>query len=90
MTTDTDYVDPADTPADLGDFLDQVGHEPLTASFSHATWKITRHGEQYAVNCFGPGGGWYNSRKMSRRALLSYLEAQDDLRLKRPEAQRPD
>jgi len=89
MSQQDAFVDPADTPADLGDFLDQVGHEPLTARFSHARWEITRHGEQFAVNCYGPGGGWYNSRKMSRRALLSYLQAQDDLQLKRPESQRP-
>ena len=90
MSTDTDYVALDDVPASLGDFVDAVGHEPLTAQFGHATWQITRRGEQFHVECFGPGGGWYNSREMGRAALVRYLDAQDDLRLKRPESQRPD
>ena len=89
MTTDTDYVDPDDVRASIGDFLDAVGHEPLTAQFSHATWEITRRGQQFHVECFGPGGGWYNERDMSRRALVRYLKAQEDLLVKRPESQRP-
>ena len=89
MSTDTAFVDPETTPASLGDFVDAVGHEPLTAQFAHATWQITRRGEQFAVECYGPGGGWYNSRELSRAALVRYLDAQDELRLKRPESQRP-
>jgi len=89
MSTDTAFVDPADTPADLADFLDAVGHEPLTARMPHATWEITRDGERFAVECVGAGGGWYASRSLSRRELLAYLEAQDELELKRPESQRP-
>jgi hypothetical protein len=84
------FVDPADTPADLSEFVDAVGHEPLTARMNHATWEITRDGDRFAVECVGRGGGWYASRSMSRRELLSYLEAQDSLQLKRPESQRPD
>jgi len=89
MSTDTDFVDPSDTPADLADFVDAVGHEPLTARMSHATWQITRDGDRFAVKCVGAGGGWYASRSLSRRELLAYLEAQDELTLKRPESQRP-
>jgi len=89
-STDSAFVDPADTPADLGDFLDAVGREPLTARMNHATWQITRDGDRFAVECVGAGGGWYASRSMSRRELLTYLEAQDRLELKRPESQRPD
>ena len=89
-STDTAFVDPADTPADLAEFIDAVGHEPLTARMRHATWQITRRGEQYRVECFGAGGGWYNRRTMSRRELLAYLRAHaDTLELKRPEGQRP-
>ncbi|MDB2293710.1 hypothetical protein PM085_15745 [Halorubrum ezzemoulense] len=88
-STDSAFVDPADTPADLADFLDAVGHEPLTARMNHATWQITRDGDRYAVECVGAGGGWYASRSMSRRELLAYLKAQDSLELKRPESQRP-
>jgi hypothetical protein len=90
MSTDTAFVDPSDTPADLADFVDAVGHEPLTARMNHATWQITRDGDRFAVECFGAGGGWYASRSLSRRELLAYLEAQDELLLKRPESQRPD
>jgi len=89
MSKQDAWVRPDDVPASLGDFLDAVGHEPLTAQFAHATWEITRAGEQFHVDCFGPGGGWYDSREMGRRALVRYLEAQDDLQLKRPESQRP-
>jgi hypothetical protein len=90
MSTQTDFVNPEDVRASIGDFIDDVGHEPLTAQFGHATWQITRRGQQFHVECFGAGGGWYDDRDMSRRALMSYLSAQDDLRLKRPESQRPD
>jgi len=91
MTTDTAFVDPADAPASLGEFVDAVGHEPLTARMGHATWQITRRGEQYRVECFGPGGGWYNRRTMTRRELLAYLRAHEDgLELQRPASQRPD
>ena len=89
MSQQDAFVDPADTRADLGDFLDAVGHEPLTARMNHATWQITRDGDRYAVECVGAGGGWYASRSLSRRELLAYLEAQDELLLKRPESQRP-
>jgi len=89
MSTDSGFVDPETTPADLGDFLDSVGHEPLTARMGHATWEITRAGDRFAVACYGAGGGWYASRPLSRRELLAYLEAQDSLELKRPESQRP-
>ena len=89
-STDSDFVDPETTPADLADFLDAVGREPLTARMAHATWQITRRGDRFHVACYGAGNGWYNSREMSRRALLAYLEAQDSLELKRPEHQRPD
>jgi len=90
MTADTDFVDPSDTPADLSEFVDAVGHEPLTARMNHATWQITRDGDRFAVECVGAGGGWYASRSLSRRELLAYLKAQDELKLKRPESQRPD
>jgi len=89
MSQQDAFVDPETTPADLADFLDQVGHEPLTARMPHATWQITRDGDRYAVECYGAGNGWYNSRTMRRRELLAYLTAQDDLLLKRPESQRP-
>jgi len=89
MSTDTAFVDPSDTPADLADFLDSVGREPLTARMNHATWQITRDGDRFRAECFGAGGGWYNSRRLSRRELLAYLKAQDELLLKRPESQRP-
>ena len=84
------FVDPDDVRADLPAFVDAVGHEPLTARMSHATWQISRDGDQFAVECVGRGGGWYNSRTMSRRELLAYLRAHaDTLTLKRPEGQRP-
>jgi hypothetical protein len=90
MSTDTDFVDPDAVRADLADFLDAVGHEPLTARMAHATWEITRDGDGFAVECFGRGGGWYNDRSLSRRELLAYLRANEDsLELKRPESQRP-
>jgi hypothetical protein len=89
MSQQDAFVDPADTPADLADFLDAVGREPLTARMAHATWQITRDGDRFAVECVGRGGGWYADREMSRRELLAYLEAQDELLLKRPESQRP-
>ena len=89
MSTDTAFVDPADVRADLADFVDSVGHEPLTARMPHATWQITRDGDHFAVACYGAGGGWYTDREMSRRELLAYLEAQEQLKLKRPESQRP-
>jgi len=89
MTNDTDFVDPEATPADLADFLDSVGREPLTARMNHATWQITRDGDRFAVACYGAGGGWYADRDMSRRELLAYLKAQEQLKLKRPESQRP-
>jgi len=89
MSQQDAFVDPADTPADLADFLDAVGREPLTARMPHATWQITRDGDRYHAECVGAGGGWYADRKMSRRELLAYLEAQDSLELKRPESQRP-
>ena len=90
MSQQSDYVDPADVRASIGDFIDDVGHEPLTAQMPHATWEITRDGDRFAVECFGAGGGWYNSRTMSRRELLHYLDAQDELELLRPESQRPE
>jgi hypothetical protein len=90
MSQQDAFVDPADTPADLADFLDAVGREPLTARMAHATWEITRDGDRFAVTCYGRGGGWYNDRSMSRRELLAYLrEHEDGLELKRPESQRP-
>jgi hypothetical protein len=90
MSQQDAFVDPADTPADLADFLDAVGHEPLTARMPHATWEITHDGDGYHVECYGRGGGWYNSRSLSRRELLAYLRAnKDSLELKRPESQRP-
>ncbi|UXF50952.1 MAG: hypothetical protein HQRvContig03_47 [Haloquadratum phage sp.] len=89
MSTDSAFVDPETTPADLADFLDAVGREPLTARMPHATWEITRRGDGFAVTCYGRGGGWYADREMSRRELLAYLKAQDELLLKRPESQRP-
>jgi hypothetical protein len=91
MSTDTDFVDPDNTPADLSEFVDAVGHEPLTARMNHATWQITREGDGFRAECFGAGGGWYASRHLSRRELLAYLRANEDsLELKRPEHQRPD
>ena len=89
-STQTDYVDPDDVRASIGDFIDAIGHEPLTAQMPHATWEITRLGQQYHAECFGAGGGWYNSRELSRRELVSYLQAQDELQLLRPESQRHD
>jgi hypothetical protein len=75
---------------DLPEVLDAVGREPLTARMPHATWEITRDGDGFAVTCYGRGGGWYNDRDMSRRALLAYLRAHEEsLELKRPESQRP-
>ena len=84
------WVDPDDVPASIADFVDAIGHEPLTAQMPHATWEITRLGQQYHAECFGAGGGWYNSRELSRRELLRYLKAQDELQLLRPESQRHD
>jgi hypothetical protein len=85
------FVTLDDVPADLADFLDAVGHEPLTARMAHATWEITRRGEQFHVECYGSGNGWYNARRMGRRELRAYLRAHEDsLKLKRPEGQRPD
>ena len=90
MSQQTDYVDPDDVRATIAEFVDAVGREALTAKMPHATWKITRRGGQYHAECFGAGGGWYNSRELSRRELVSYLQAQDELQLLRPESQRPD
>ena len=90
MTTQTDYVDPDDVRASIAEFVDAVGREALTAKMPHATWKITRRGQQFHAECFGAGGGWYNDRDLSRRELLRYLKAQDELQLLRPESQRPD
>ena len=90
MSSQQHWVDPDEVRASIGDFIDDVGREPLTAKMPHATWKITRRGGQYHAECFGAGGGWYNSRELSRRELVSYLQAQDDLQLLRPESQRPD
>jgi len=90
MSSQQHYVEPDDVQASIGDFIDDVGHEPLTAQMPHATWKITRRGDRYHVECFGAGGGWYNDRDLSRRELVSYLRAQDELQLLRPESQRPD
>ena len=90
MTTQTDYVDPDDVRASIAEFVDAVGREALTAKMPHATWKISRRGGQFHAECFGPGGGWYNDRDLSRRELLRYLKAQDELQLLRPESQRPD
>jgi hypothetical protein len=88
---DDDFVTLDAVRADLADFLDAVGHEPLTARMPHATWQITRDGDRYAVTCYGRGGGWYNDRSLSRRELARYLRAhKDSLELKRPESQRPD
>ena len=89
MNTQTDCVDPDDVRASIGDFIDDVGREPLTAQMPHATWQITRRGQQFHVDCFGSGGGWYKERSMSRRALVSYL-GDHDVQLRRPESQRPD
>jgi len=91
MSTDTDFVDPDSVRASIGEFVDAGGREPLTARMDHATWQITRRGEQFHVTCHGAGGGWYNDRDMSRRELLAYLRAHEQsLELKRPESQRPD
>lgn len=84
------WVTPDDVRASIGDFVDDVGHEPLTARMPHATWQITRSGQLFTAECFGAGGGWYASRDMSRRELVSYLRAQNELELQRPESQRPD
>jgi hypothetical protein len=84
----SDFVDPDAVRASIGEFVDQIGHEPLTATMSHATWTIVRHGEQFHVECFGSGGGWYAHREMGRRQLVAYLKSQDELRLRRPESQR--
>jgi hypothetical protein len=89
MSAQNQWVDPDDVRASIGDFVDDVGREPLTARMSHGTWQITREGRKYRVECFGSGGGWYATRKMSRRALVNYLESQDQLELQRPESQRP-
>ena len=90
MSSQQHWVDPDEVRASIGDFIDDVGHEPLTAKMPHATWKITRRGGQFHAECFGPGGGWYNDRVLSRRELLRYLKAQDELQLLRPESQRHD
>ena len=89
-STQSDYVDPDDVRASIGDFVDAVGREPLTAKMGHATWEITRRGEQFHAECYGWGGGWYDSRDLSRYELVTYLEAQDQLELLRPESQRHD
>jgi len=90
MSQSDNFVDPDAVHADLADFLDAVGHEPLTVRMNHATWEITRDGERYAVDCYGRGGGWYASRSMSRRELRAYLASHEELELKRPASQRPD
>jgi hypothetical protein len=91
MSTRTDHwVAPDDVRASIGEFIDAVDREPLTAKMPHATWEITRRGQQFRVECYGAGGGWYNGRDLSRRELLHYLDAQDELQLLRPESQRPD
>ena len=84
------WIDPDDVPASIADFVDAIGHEPLRAQMPHATWEITRDGQQFRAECYGSGGGWYNSRDLSRRELVAYLEAQDQLELLRPESQRHD
>ena len=89
MSSQQHWVGPDDVTASIGDFIDDVGREPLTAKMPHATWQITRRGQQFHVDCFGSGGGWYNERSMSRRALVSYL-SDHDVQLRRPESQRPD
>ena len=84
------WVDPDDVRASIGDFVDAVGREPLRAQMPHATWEITRRGEQFQAECYGSGGGWYDSRDLSRYELVSYLKAQDQIQLLRPESQRHD
>jgi len=87
---DDDWVTLAAVRASIGDFLDQVGHEPLRVDVGHATLHVTRDGEQFAVDVFGSGGGWADTRHQSRRALVAYVEAQADVQLLRPESQRPE
>jgi len=90
MSQQSDYVNPDDVRASIGDFVDAVGREPLRAQMPHATWEITRRGEQFHAECYGSGGGWYDSRDLSRYELVSYLRAQDELQLMRPESQRSE
>ena len=87
---DDDWVTLDDVPADLGAFVDAVGHEPLRIDVGHTTLHVTRRGEQFHADCYGRGGGWFDERRMSRRELVHYVEqAPDPVRLKRPESQRP-
>ena len=89
-THDDAWVRLGDVPADLGAFVDAVGHEPLRIDVGHTTLHVTRRGEQFHADCYGRGGGWFDERRMSRRELVHYVEqAPDPVRLKRPESQRP-
>ena len=87
---DDDWVTLAAVPATIGEFLDAVGHEPLQVDVGHSTLAVTRDGTGYAVECYGRGGGWYDSRRMSRGELVRYVDACDTVRLRRPESQQPD
>ncbi len=80
-----------DVRASIGDFLDQVGREPLRIDVGHSTFEVTRRGETLHVECYGAGGGWYDHRRMDRNALVRYVRAQETaVRVRRPESQRHD
>ena len=87
---DDAWVRLADVPADCDAFLDAVGREPLRLDVGHTTFALTRDGDAFAAECYGSGGGWYASRRLSRRQLRQYVAAADAVRLKRPEHQRPE
>lgn len=87
--THDDWVRLDDVRASIGEFLDAVGHEPLRIDVGHSTLHVTRRGESFHADCYGAGGGWYDARSMSRRALVNYVRrVERAVRLLRPESQR--
>jgi len=89
--SDDDWVRLDAVRASIGDFLDQTGADPLRIDCGHTTLHVTRAGSEYAVDYYGPAGGWYDARRCSKHELVRYVEGVDAaIEIKRPESQRPE
>jgi len=74
-----DWVDPADTRADIRDHLDRLARgDELRVREPTGELEIQRDGPEWVVEHFGPGGGWCWREQMTARDVRLYLTQWDE------------
>jgi len=74
-----DWVDPANTQADIRDHLDRLARgDTLRVREPTGSLQIQRDGPEWVVEHRGPGGGWCWREQMATREVRLYLTQWDE------------